>query len=41
MCTHLQCDSPRGDDTQTPSFLQGLGEHDTKPEIVGKACNYL
>lgn len=34
--THLQCDSPRGDDTQSPPFLQGLGEHDTKPETMTK-----
>ena len=33
MNTHLQCDSPRGEDAQRPAFLQGLGEHDTKPEI--------
>jgi hypothetical protein len=29
--TYLQCDSPRGDDAQTPPFLQGLGEHETNP----------
>ena len=31
MSTHLQWDSPRGADTHTPLFLQGLGEHETKP----------
>ena len=41
MCTHLQCDSPRGDDTQTPPFLQGLGEHDTKPETTRKVTDYF
>jgi len=34
--TYLQCDSSRGDDTQSPPFLQGLGEHDTKPVTVIK-----
>jgi len=36
VATHLQCDSPRGDDTQSPPFLQGLGEHDTKPVTATK-----
>lgn len=34
--THSQCDSPRNGDTQTPPFLQGLGEHDTIPATVRK-----
>lgn len=36
MSTHSQCDSPRNGDTQTPPFLQGLGEHDTIPATSGR-----
>lgn len=39
MCTYLQDDCPR-DVTQVPPFLQGLGEHDTKPETQNK-INYF
>lgn len=40
LVTYLQCDSPRGDDTQSPPFLQGLGEHDTKP-VTTKNLSYF
>lgn len=30
--TYLQYESPRNVDEQSPSFLQGLGEHDMNPE---------
>lgn len=36
IATHLQCNSSRGDDTQSPPFLQGLGEHDSKPVTATK-----
>ena len=38
--TYLQNDSPRNGDMQIPSFLQGLGEHETNPEKEKKNLLY-
>lgn len=34
--TYLQNESPLGDDTHVPPFLQGLGEHEIKPGTQSK-----